>query len=68
MLTGVGVRQQTEQIQKNLGDGQRRGPIGLQYVQGDKAARVDVGMVDVRCELDLRRLFGLDRNRGSEKR
>jgi hypothetical protein len=41
---------------RTFGDGQGGTPLITQNVQADAAVRVDVGVVDASCEVDLGRL------------
>ena len=52
----VGVRQQRTDRQQTLDDREGGTPLVLQDVQSDAALRVDVGVVNLRREVDLRRL------------
>lgn len=58
-VVGVGVGQQRADREQHLGDRQRRRPLVLEDVEADRALRVDVGVVDLGLEGDLRRLEGV---------
>lgn len=44
---------------RTFGDGQGRTPLVSKDIQADAAVRVDVGVVDAGCEVDLWRLEGV---------
>lgn len=52
----VCVGQKRADGKEDLGDGQSRGPLFLQYVETDVTVGVDVWVVDFGFKLDLRRL------------
>ena len=58
-IIGIGIRQQGQNGQQDLGNGQRRGPLVLENVQADDAAGIHIGMIDLRHKGDLRGLKGI---------
>lgn len=57
-VVGVGVRQHGADGQEDFGDGESGTPLVPQNVQADAAVGVDIGVVDLGGEVDLR---GLER-------
>ena len=54
-VIGVSISEQRGDGQKDLGDGESGRPLVFKDVQTDTTVRVDVGVVDSGCEVDLRR-------------
>ena len=55
----VGVSQQGADGEEDLGDGECGRPLVLKDIQADGAVRVDIGVVDSSCEVNLGRLEGV---------
>ena len=60
-IVGIGIGQQGQDGQQNLGNGQSRRPLILENIQADHAGRVHIRMIDLRCKGDLGGLKGIVR-------
>jgi len=49
----VGISKQRTNAQQDLGDGQRRTPIVLQYIETNDALRVNIAVINASLESDL---------------
>ena len=58
-IIGIGIGQQGQDGQQDLGNGQRRAPLILENVQADDATGIHIGMIDLRHKGDLRGLKGI---------
>lgn len=58
-IVGIGIGQEGQNRQQDLGNGQRRGPLILENIQADDAAGIDIRMIDLRHKGDLGGLKGV---------
>jgi len=58
-VIGVGVCEHGADGEENFADRQSRAPLVSEDVETDAAIRVDVGVIDASCEVDLGRLEGV---------
>jgi len=52
----IRIRQQRQNGQQHLRNGERRRPLAFENIEADDAARIDIRMIDLRRKRDLRGL------------
>merc|ERR1719272_313330 len=62
-IVWIAINHQRREGEQHLRDGQCRAPLVFQDVQTDSAIRIDVAVIDLCCEMELRWLEGVVRRK-----